>query len=167
MSVTFLGKEIKLVGNIPVKGDKARNFTLSDVNLSKVELKNYNDKNVILNIFPSIDTPVCALSSTKFNLEAEKLTDTEVICISADLPFALERFRKEKSLENVAFTSFFRSKDFAENYGVVISEGPLQGLAARAVIVLDKQQQVVYSELVSEVTDEPDYQSAVEAIKGA
>ncbi|WP_182020111.1 thiol peroxidase [Vibrio diabolicus] len=167
MSVTFLGKEIKLVGNIPVKGDKAPSFTLSDVNLSKVELKNYNDKNIILNIFPSIDTPVCALSSKKFNLEAEQLTDTEVICISADLPFALERFRREKSLENVMFTSFFRSKDFAENYGVVISEGPLQGLAARAVIVLDKQQQVVYSELVSEVTDEPDYQSAVEAIKGA
>ncbi|WP_229620658.1 thiol peroxidase [Vibrio parahaemolyticus] len=167
MSVTFLGNELKLVGNIPGTGEKAPNFTLSDLNLSKMELKSFHGKKIVLNIFPSIDTPVCALSSTKFNLAADELNDTKVICISADLPFALERFRKEKSLESVTFASFFRSKDFAENYGVVVSEGPLQGLAARAVIVLDAQHQVVYSELVSEVTDEPNYQSAIEAVKEA
>ncbi len=123
------------------------------------------DRRVVLNIFPSIDTDVCAASVRRFNVEASALENTMVICVSMDLPFAQKRFCAANDIENVVVASAFRSPMFAQKFGLQMVDGPLAGLLARAVIVLDEDRQVIYSQLVNEITTEPDYQAAIAALK--
>ncbi|MCG9656860.1 thiol peroxidase [Vibrio mediterranei] len=163
--VTFQGNPVTIAGSIPVAGDSAPEFSLAASDLSDLTLSGLTGKNLILNIFPSIDTPVCATSVKRFNEEAAQLEDTQVICISADLPFAAGRFCEIEGVENVQHASIFRSADFAETYGVAIPEGALRGLTARAIVCVNKEGVVVHSELVSEVTNEPNYDAAIAAVK--
>ncbi|SBO10935.1 Thiol peroxidase [Vibrio mediterranei] len=163
--VTFQGNPVTIAGSIPVAGDSAPEFSLAASDLSDLTLSGLTGNNLILNIFPSIDTPVCATSVKRFNEEAAQLEDTQVICISADLPFAAGRFCEIEGVENVQHASTFRSADFAETYGVAIPEGALRGLTARAIVCVNKEGVVVHSELVSEVTNEPNYDAAIAAVK--
>ncbi|AIS58292.1 thiol peroxidase (plasmid) [Vibrio coralliilyticus] len=167
MSVTFLGNPVTVAGNLPQQGQRAAEFTLCDQTLADIGADHFTGKKLILNIFPSVDTPTCADSVRAFNEAAKSLDNTVVLCVSADLPFALARFVEQHQLDQVAIGSCFRSPTFAHDYGLAITEGPLRGLASRAVVVLDEQRQVVYVQRVSEIADEPDYSSAVAAVKGA
>lgn len=149
---------------MPDKGAEAPDFTLVKSDLSEFKLSDLKGKNVILNIFPSIDTGVCATSVRRFNKEAGALKNTTVLCISADLPFASGRFCGAEGLENVVTLSTFRSGDFAEKYGLLMIDGPLKGLLARAVVVVNPEGKVAYKELVPEIGQEPDYTSAIDSI---
>jgi len=162
--VTFMGNPVKTVGNLPGAGVRAPAFTLTGKDLSDVSLAGFAGKQVVLNIFPSIDTPVCATSVRHFNAEAGALKNTVVLCISADLPFAAGRFCTVEGLENVVPASVFRSPDFGKDYGVEIAEGPLRGLLSRAVVVVDRTGKVRYVEQVAEITHEPDYGAALRAL---
>lgn len=152
-------------GQLPAVGSAAPDFTLVKNDLSEVSLKDLKGKTVILNIFPSIDTGVCAASVRKFNKEAAALSNTIVLAISADLPFATGRFCTTEGIENVEPASVFRSPEFAKAYGVLMLDGPLKGLLARSVVVVDADGKVKYTELVPEITEEPNYQSALAAAK--
>ena len=163
-SVTLRGNLISIGGTFPVKGDKAPAFTLVAKDLSDVSLSSLTGKRKILNIFPSVDTPVCATSIRTFNAKASSLENTVVLCISADLPFAQARFCGAEGLDNVINLSTLRGREFIRNYGVDIENGPLAGLTARAVVVLDEDDNVLYSELVSEIGQEPDYEAALAAL---
>ena len=163
-TVTFKGKPIDIAGTLPVIGSQAPAFTLVAGDLSEVSLASFAGKKVILNIFPSLDTPTCARSVRQFNEAAAKHADTVVLCISADLPFAQTRFCGVEGLEHVKMLSTFRSPDFAQTYGVKFATGPLVGLTARAVVVLSTDGKVNYTQLVSEVSDEPDYDAALAAL---
>ena len=163
-SVTLRGNPISIGGPFPVKGDKAPAFTLVAKDLSDVSLSSLTGKRKILNIFPSVDTPVCATSIRTFNAKASSLENTVVLCISADLPFAQARFCGAEGLDNVINLSTLRGREFIRNYGVDIENGPLAGLTARAVVVLDEDDNVLYSELVSEIGQEPDYEAALAAL---
>lgn len=164
--VHFQGNSVEVTGLLPEVGEKAPPFTLTAKDLSEQTLESYNDKNYkILNIFPSIDTGVCAASVRKFNQEAEKLDSTVVLCISADLPFAQSRFCGADGLSNVITLSTFRSEDFSKTWGVGLKDGPLRELTARAVVVLNKNNIVLHSQLVNEITTEPDYEAAIAALK--
>jgi thiol peroxidase len=132
--------------------------------LSDKTLADFAGKRKVLNIFPSVDTPTCAASVRKFNNEASKLANTVVLCISADLPFAQKRFCASEGLDNVVNLSALRGREFLKDYGVAIAEGPLAGLAARAVVVLDENDKVLHSELVAEIADEPNYEAALQAL---
>ena len=123
------------------------------------------DRRVILNVFPSLDTPVCAASVRRFNVEAAGLKNTTVICVSMDLPFAMERFCTANGIDNVVVASAFRSPLFAQKFGVQMVDGPLAGLLARSIFVLDEDRKIIYSQLVSEITHEPDYEAAIAALK--
>jgi thiol peroxidase len=162
--VAFKGNPVKTAGDLPAVGAKAPAFTLTGKDLSDVSLADYAGKTVILNIFPSIDTPVCAMSVRRFNAEASALGGTAVLCISADLPFAHGRFCTVEGLEKVAPLSVFRSPAFGKDYGVVISEGPLRGLLSRAIVIIDGAGKVLYAEHVAEITMEPDYEAALRAL---
>lgn len=162
--VAFKGNPVKTAGEVPSVGAKAPAFTLTGKDLSDVALASYAGKNVVLNIFPSIDTPVCAASVRRFNAEASALGDTVVLCISADLPFAHGRFCTVEGLDKVVPLSIFRSPAFGADYGVVISEGPLRGLLSRAIVIVDGAGSVVYAEHVAEITNEPDYEAALRAL---
>ena len=162
--VAFKGKPVKTAGALPAVGTKAPAFTLTGGDLSDVSLAKYAGKKVVLNIFPSIDTPVCAASVRRFNAEASALGDTAVLCISADLPFAHGRFCTVEGLDKVVPASVFRSPDFGKDYGVAITEGPLSGLLSRAIVIVDGTGQVVYTEHVAEITQEPDYEAALRAL---
>ncbi|MDX7990450.1 thiol peroxidase [Xenorhabdus sp. Reich] len=164
-TVKFQGSDITVNGDFPQAGQKAKAFTLVAKDLADVTLSQYAGKRKVLNIFPSIDTGVCATSVRKFNQLASELDNTIVLCISADLPFAQSRFCGSEGLSNVVTLSTLRGGEFHENYGVAINEGPLGGLTARAVVVLDENDQVIYSQLVDEITNEPDYDSALSALK--
>ncbi|MFB7257938.1 thiol peroxidase [Streptomyces nojiriensis] len=164
-TVKFQGKPVQVEGVLPQPGAKAQAFTLVGKDLSDVALSQFAGKRKVLNIFPSIDTGVCAASVRKFNELVAELENTVVLCISADLPFAAGRFCAAEGLDSVVTLSTFRSPSFAGDYGVRISDGSLQGLAARAVIVLDESDHVLYSELVGEITDEPNYEAARVALK--
>ncbi|EHY1015000.1 TPA: thiol peroxidase [Vibrio vulnificus] len=155
--VTFQGNPVKVVGTIPAVGEKAPEFTLTASDLSDLRLSSFKGQNVIINIFPSIDTPVCAASVRRFNKEASTLENTIVLCISADLPFASGRFCEVEGINNVQHVSTFRNSDFAESYGVSIQEGALRGLTTRAIVCVNADGKVTYSELVKEITDEPTY----------
>jgi len=159
--VTFKGTPVRIDGHFPVKGEQAPAFSLVDQTLAEVSLSSLEGFRKVLNIFPSIDTPTCATSVRKFNEEAANLKNTRVLCISADLPFAHARFCGAEGLDRVLTLSTMRDPDFFQSYGVDIAEGPLAGLAARAVIVLDESDNVLYSELVPEIGDEPDYAKAL------
>lgn len=163
-TVAFKGDPVKLVGDLPKVGEKAPDFKLVGANLSEVGLSVGSGKKVVLNIFPSIDTPVCAASVRRFNQEASSRDDVIVLCISADLPFAQARFCGGEGLDNVHTLSTFRSPSFGEEYGIAIAEGPLQGLLARAVVIVDESGEVKYAQLVPEIADEPDYESALSSL---
>ncbi|EAP94529.1 thiol peroxidase [Vibrio splendidus] len=164
MSVTFQGVPVSISGRLPKLNQLAPNFTLCDKELNNLTLDSLKGKNVLLNIFPSIDTPICAASVRTFNKNAADLNNTVVICISADLPFAMNRFCGAEGIDNVITASFFRESSFTENYGVNLNEGALKGLSARAVVVIDQEGVVKYCELVSEITTEPNYKSALTAL---
>lgn len=162
--VTFKGTQVDVDGNLPKIGHKPAEFSLVKPDLSEAKLDDFKGKHVILNIFPSLDTDVCATSVRKFNQEAAKLKDTVVLAISADLPFASGRFCTTEGISNVIPLSVFRAHDFGKEYGVYISDGPLRGLLSRAVIVLDPHLHVKHIELVEEITNEPDYKAAIDSI---
>jgi thiol peroxidase len=163
-NVTLGGNAISIAGKFPNKGDTAPAFSLVAKDLSDVALASFAGKRKILNIFPSIDTPTCAMSVRQFNAKANGLTNTVVLCISADLPFAQSRFCGAEGLDNVVTLSTLRGREFIEAYGVAITSGPLAGLTARAVVVLDENNKVIHSELVSEIKNEPDYAAALAAL---
>ncbi len=162
--VAFKGNPVETTGAVPAVGTKAPAFTLAGKDLSDVRLADFAGKKVVLNIFPSIDTPVCAASVRRFNAEAAALGDTVVLCVSADLPFAHGRFCTVEGLEKVVPLSDFRSPEFGRDYGVVIAAGPLRGLLSRAIVIVDGAGQVVYTEHVAEITNEPDYEAALCAL---
>ncbi|MHC1480096.1 thiol peroxidase [Frateuria aurantia] len=159
--VTLKGQAIEVDGAFPSVGQTAPDFQLTSSSLGELTLETYAGKRKVLNIFPSIDTPTCATSVRRFNEKASSLANTAVLCISADLPFAQARFCGAEGLQNVTTLSTFRDAGFLESYGVAIASGPLRGLAARAVVVLDAQNKVVHAELVSEIANEPDYDAAL------
>lgn len=163
-TVTLGGNLIEVGGVFPATGSQAPVFSLVGKDLAEVTLASLAGKRKVLNIFPSIDTPTCATSVRKFNQSANDLRNTLVLCISADLPFAQSRFCGAEGLANVLTLSTMRGREFLEAYGVAIKSGPLAGLAARAVIVLDENDRVLYSELVSEIKQEPDYTPALAAL---
>lgn len=163
-NVTLRGNPITIGGNFPAVGDQAPAFSLVGLDLSDVSLASLAGKRKILNIFPSVDTPTCATSVRKFNTQASSLPNTAVLCISADLPFAQSRFCAAEGLENVINLSTLRGAEFIRNYGVAIENGPMAGLTARAVVVLDENDKVLHSELVSEIGHEPDYEKALAAL---
>ncbi|MEJ2766884.1 thiol peroxidase [Photobacterium sp. MCCC 1A19761] len=164
--VTFQGTPVQLSGHMPQAGTPAPDFTLCAGDLSDITLASLQGKKVLLNIFPSIDTPVCAASVRAFHEKAAGLENVIVLCISADLPFATGRFCAAEGIDGVQSASFFRNTEFAEAYGVAIHEGPLRGLAARATLVIDESGIVTYAQLVEEITDEPNYNAAIAALQG-
>ena len=164
-TTNFKGQPVKLIGEFIQVGKVAPDFELVKSDLSSFSLKDLKGKNIVLNIFPSMDTGVCATSERKFNKMAAGLTDTVVLSISTDLLFAKGRFCTTEGIENVIPLSDFRFSDFDESYGVRMADGPLAGLLARAVVVIGKDGKVAYTELVPEITQEPDYEKALAAVK--
>ncbi|OJU48041.1 MAG: lipid hydroperoxide peroxidase [Bacteroidales bacterium 45-6] len=165
-TITFKKElSVSVAGELPAKGTAAPGFTLVKGDLSEVSLADLKGKKVLLNIFPSIDTGVCAASVRKFNKEAAGLDNTLVLAVSVDLPFAAGRFCAAEGIDNVAPASAFRSPEFAQAYGVLMADGPLKGLLARSVVVIDADGKVAYTQLVPEVTEEPNYEAALAALK--
>ena len=162
--VTLGGKTIEVAGDLPEVGSKAPPFRLVDKNLKDVTLADFAGQRKVLNIVPSLDTGVCAESTRKFNKSAGEIANTSVLIISADLPFASSRFCTAEGLKNVVPLSTMRGREFMRDYGVEITSGPLAGLAARAVIVLDEEDVVRHAELVSEIQHEPDNGNALRAL---
>jgi thiol peroxidase len=160
-SVTLGGNAIQISGTLPQAGATAPAFKLVAKDLSDATLENFAGKRKVLNIFPSVDTPTCATSVRKFNTQASQLKNTVILCISADLPFAQSRFCGAEGLDNVQTLSTMRGREFLQDYGVAIESGPIAGLAARAVVVLDENNRVLHSELVSEIKNEPNYDAAL------
>ncbi|WP_043616439.1 thiol peroxidase [Nonomuraea candida] len=163
--VTFKGNPVTVAGTFPQPGDSAPAFRLVGGDLADHTLEEFGQKTKVLNIFPSVDTGVCAASVRRFNEIAAEHPDVAVLCISADLPFAQKRFCGAEGLENVTTLSLMRGREFLTDYGVAQESGPLSGLAARAVIVLDGANRVVHAQLVPEITTEPDYDAALSALK--
>ncbi|MBC8412524.1 thiol peroxidase [bacterium] len=163
--ITFKDSPVETSGVLPEVSSKAPDFSLTKTDLSDVSLKDFSGKQIVLNIFPSIDTPVCAASTRRFNEEAGKMDNTVVLCISADLPFAHSRFCEAEGLNNVIPLSVFRAGAFGKAYGLTIINGPLAGLLSRAVIIIDGNGQVIYTEQVPEIAQEPDYEAALEVLK--
>ncbi|MDA0571281.1 thiol peroxidase [Burkholderia gladioli] len=164
--VTLGGNPIELAGSFPAVGSQAPDFKLVGQDLGELTLASFAGKRKVLNIVPSLDTPTCATSTRKFNEAASKLTDTVVVVVSGDLPFAAKRFCTTEGLANVSTASTFRGgRDFANAYGVDVTSGPLNGLTARAVVVIDANDKVVYTELVEEIKNEPNYDAALAALK--
>lgn len=162
--VTLKGNPVNTIGELPAKGAAAPNFRLVKSDLSEVSLSDFKGKKVVLNIFPSVDTGTCATSVRKFNEQAADLENTVVLCISKDLPFAHSRFCGAEGIENVVSLSAFRDSGFQKDYGVEIVDGPLKGLTSRSVVVVNEEGKVVYTQLVGEIVDEPDYASALKAL---
>ncbi|HET7570919.1 MAG TPA: thiol peroxidase [Gammaproteobacteria bacterium] len=162
--ITLRGNAINTNGELPRVGSTAPDFSLVNKDLKDVSLAEWEGRKKLLNIVPSLDTPVCALSTKKFNEYAKDHPDTVILIISADLPFAMSRFCGDEGLENVITLSLMRGRDFARDYGVLIEDGPMAGLTARAVVVIDENDTVVYNELVPEIGNEPDYEAALKAL---
>ena len=162
--ITLQGNEIHTSGNLPEIGSSAPDFTLVNKDLEDVSLSSFPGKRKILCIVPSLDTPVCAVSAKKFDKHAKEHEDTVVLVVSADLPFASSRFCLSEDLENVIPLSVMRSQEFSKDYGVLIENGPLAGITARAVVVLDQKNSVIHTELISEIAHEPDYKAAMQAL---
>ncbi|MBA2490308.1 MAG: thiol peroxidase [Gammaproteobacteria bacterium] len=163
-TITFQGKEIHTNGELPKVGSKAPDFRLVDKDLKDVSLADLKGKKKLLNIVPSVDTPVCAKSTKKFNDFAKEQGNAVMLAVSADLPFAASRFCGAENVERIIPLSLMRSRDFAKDYGVLIQDGPLEGIAARAVVVLDENDKVVHTELVPDISQEPDYDKAMAAM---
>ncbi len=166
MAITHLkGNPVHTFGELPANGSQAPDFRLVTGDLRNVSLGDFAGKRKVLNIVPSLDTAVCAASARYFNEAAAALDNTVVLVISSDLPFAQQRFCSTEGLERVQPLSLMRGRDFAKNYGVLLEEGPLAGICARAVVILDESNKVVYTQLVDEITTEPDYDAALAALK--
>lgn len=165
--VTLKGNPIHTLGDLPSVGSKAPDFELAADNLSDKTLNDYSGSRVIMNIFHSIDTGVCAASVRQFNEKANKLDNTKILCISKDLPFALARFCGAEGLDNVEVLSDFRDGNFGTNYNLTYIDGPIRGLLARSIIVLDENGTVLHTEQVQEVVEEPNYKAALEALANA
>lgn len=163
-SVTLHGNACNTNGDLPAIGSTAPDFHLVDGKLNDVHLADYSGKKKLLNIVPSLDTPTCATSTKKFNDFAKLRNDVVVLVVSGDLPFAQSRFCSAEEIENVIPLSMMRTRGFAKDYGVLITDGPLAGVTARAVVVIDENDNVVYTQLVSEIADEPDYDAALAAL---
>jgi thiol peroxidase len=164
-TITLKGNPVSTSGDLPATGSKAPDFKLVTEALQDVTLADFKGKRKILNIVPSLDTSVCATSARKFNARAKEIPNCAVIIVSADLPFASERFRSNEGLTEIVTLSMMRSRAFAKDYGVLITSGPLAGICARAVVVLDEQDRVLHSELVAELAREPDYDKVLAAVK--
>ena len=162
--ITFKENKITTYGNLPETGERAPHFELVRTDLSTATLKEFRGKRVIMNIFPSVDTHVCATSVKNFNERASKLNNTEILCISRDLPFAQKRFVDDEGLKNVTNLSDFRQGDFGKDYGVEMIDGPLAGLLSRVVIVLDEEGKVIHSQQVPDIAEEPDYLAALKSL---
>jgi thioredoxin-dependent peroxiredoxin len=160
-TVTLKGNPIQISDDLPAVGSDAPGFRLVGADLKDLSLHDFAGKRKVLNIFPSVDTPVCATSVRKFNERVSGLKDTVVLCISADLPFAQARFCGAEGLKNVVNASLMRGRNFARDYGVLIETGPLAGLTARAVVVLDVDNKVLHTQLVGEIAEEPNYDAAI------
>ncbi|MGH8750200.1 MAG: thiol peroxidase [Burkholderiales bacterium] len=163
--VTLAGNPVSVAGTLPAPGQKAPDFKLVNKDLKDVGLKDFAGKRKVLNIVPSLDTPTCQKSTRRFNQEASQLNNTVVLVISADLPFAQARFCGAEGLNNVVTLSTMRGAEFMKNYGVAITDSPLGGVTARAVVVLDGNDKVLHSELVPEIKNEPNYDAALKALK--
>lgn len=163
-TVKLKGNPVTTSGELPAVGSVALDFTLPDKGLANVSLSDYAGKKRLLNIVPSLDTPTCAISTKKFNESFAGRDDAVALVISADLPFAQGRFCETEGLDNVVTLSLMRSKQFAKDYGVLITDGPLAGVTARAVVVVDGDGKVIYTQLVEEITEEPDYDAAMKAL---
>ena len=163
-TVFLNGQPMHLCGNLPAVGSEAPYFVLVNKDLTEFNLNDFKGKRVVLNIFPSLDTDVCAASVRRFNVDASKLDNTVVLCVSMDLPFAAQKFCVANGIENVAPASGFRS-DFGQNYGVEITDGPMRGLYARCLIVIDENGKIKGTSLCREITEEPDYQFAIDLLK--
>ncbi|WP_293006771.1 thiol peroxidase [Nitrosomonas sp.] len=163
--VTLKGNPIKIEGTFPKVGQKAPSFSLVNRDLQDVTLNNYAGKKKVLNIVPSLDTPVCAISTRKFNQQASNMDNTVVLIIAADLPFAMSRFTDAEGLDKVITLSTMRGANFMKDYGVLIADSPFGGITARAVIVLDESDTIIHAELVPEIADEPNYEAAIAALK--
>ena len=165
MAQTKLGENVvNTIGSLPAVGSEATEFVLTGSDMRDISLKQFDGKNIVLNIFPSIDTGVCATSVRTFNKKAAGLSDTVVLCVSKDLPFAMKRFCGAEGIENVMLTSDFRNRGFSKNYGVELVDGGFAGLTARAVVVIGKEGRVKYTQLVPAIGQEPDYDSALNAL---
>jgi thiol peroxidase len=162
--LTLKGNPIESVGTLPAKGSEAPFFCLVKTDLSEAGPADFAGKRLVLNIFPSLDTPVCASSVRRFNQDASSLDNTVVLCISADLPFAHKRFCETEGLNNVVSLSVFRSPEFGHEYGVTITTGPLKGLLSRAIVIIDADGIVRYTQQVTEIVEEPDYSAALKVL---
>lgn len=162
--ITRAGEPMDVAGSLPVTGQAAPVMTLTNSDLQDVTLETYAGKRKVLNIIPSVDTPTCAMSTRRFNELASNLADTVVLVVSADLPFAAKRFCGAEGLDNVETLSTFRHPEFLEAWGVALCHSPMEGLCARAVVVLDADDRVLHSELVKELKNEPDYEAALAAL---
>ena len=161
----FKGIPVNSIGELPAVGSKAPDFSLVGTNLADVKNTDFPGKRLVLNIFTSLDTGTCAASVRRFNVEAAKLDNTAVVCVSKDLPFAHSRFCTSEGITNVVSASEFRSNSFGKNFGVMMTDGPLQGLLARSVIVVDTDGTVLYAQFAPEISEEPDYESALGVLK--
>jgi thiol peroxidase len=162
--ITLKGNSINTIGNLPKTGEKAPDFTLTTLDLSQKSLSDFTGKKIILNIFPSIDTGTCATSVREFNKKAADLENTLVLCISKDLPFAQARFCGAEGIKNVVMLSDFATGSFGKEYQLDIANGPLAHLHSRAIVIIDESATIVYTEQVSEIADEPNYDAALKAI---
>lgn len=155
------GNEVNTVGNLPEVGSMAPDFLLVKQDLHEVSLASYHGQKVILNIYPSVDTGICAMSTVRFNKEASSLQNTRIVCVSKDLPFAFQRYCAAEGIDNLDTLSTYRDQEFGNDYGVEMVDGPLKGLCARAIVIVDEDGMVIYTELVPEITTEPDYEKAL------
>ena len=162
--ITLQGNVVNTNGDIPNNGTSAPDFVLVDSELNDINLSNYSGKNKVLTIIPSLDTPVCQKSTKIFNEKIASIPDTVLLAVSADLPFAMKRFCVQESLNSVNPLSMMRSRNFAKDYGVLLTDGPLSGITARAVIVIDKEDKIIYSELVQEIANEPNYENVIKSL---
>ena len=163
-TVTLKGNPLTTSGELPNKGSHAPNFKLTANDLTSKSLHDFKGYNLVLNIFPSIDTGVCAQSVREFNEKASGLKDTKVLCISKDLPFALNRFCGAEGLENVMTLSDYRDGNFGKNYGLTFVDGPMEALHSRCVVVLNKDTEVIYTEQVAEISEKPNYEAALNSL---
>lgn len=159
--ITIGGKPINTIGDLPAKGADAPSFTLVNADLSTASLDDFRGKKVLLNIFPSLETSVCATSLRKFNEKASGMENTTVIAISKDLPFSFKRFCSTEGIEKLVTLSAFRDLSFGKEYGVTLLDGPFEGLLARSIVIIDEKGKVIYTELVPEIAQEPDYEAAL------
>lgn len=164
-TVYFKGAPVEVYGEMPTVGTQAPAFELTTAALGETTLDDYKGSRLVLNIFPSLDTDVCAASVRRFNKDAASYDNTKVLCVSMDLPFAMSRFCSANGIDGVSVASAFRSPEFGQKYGVTIVDGPMKGLLARAVVVIDENGKVVYRQLVDEITHEPDYEAVHEVLK--